>query len=310
MPKAEEGENDAALHANLGIGFLFNVSGKVVLVTGGGSGIGAMIASGFVQNGCRVYIASRKDTSDFAAALTKKGPGCCMAVSCDVTNLEQQQKLIDRISKDEGALHVLINNSGTNFNAPLREYKPEMFDKVMQLNASAVFQLIQAAVPMIEASSSKEDPGRIINISSIDGLQPPTGMNTFAYSSSKAAVCMLSRHLAGVLGPRHITVNTVCPGPFPSRMMRGTIEAAGEDLIGRTTALKRIGQPGDMAGACLMLCSRAGSFMTGAEVTVDGGSSSRLDSERQPGLHAGAMAGFGQFACHELADLPVEADLQ
>mmetsp|Transcript_11601 Transcript_11601/g.31061 ORF Transcript_11601/g.31061 Transcript_11601/m.31061 type:complete len:280 (+) Transcript_11601:63-902(+) len=271
MPKLAEGENDMALHATLSTSALFSVAGKVVLVTGGGSGIGAMIASGFVQNGCKVYIASRKDCSGYADELTRKGPGTCVAVSCDISDAEQQKKLLGTIEQNDGKLHVLVNNSGTNFNAPLGQYSLDMFAKVMLLNTNAVFALTQLVVPLLEASSSKEDPGRVINISSVNGLQPPV-VDTFAYSTSKAAVVMLSKHLAGALGSRHITVNTICPGPFMSRMMRGTISAAGEDTVATSTALARIGTPEDAAGACIFLSSRAGSYLTGTEFAVDGGS--------------------------------------
>lgn len=272
MPKEVEGENAAAVESDLSLGTLFKVQGKVALITGGGSGIGAMIASGFVQNGCRVYIASRKDTSKYAQELTTKGPGSCVALVSDVSKLDQQKKLIEEIEKVEGKLHILVNNSGTNFNAPLGKYSPEMFDKVMQLNTNAVFALTQLAVPLLEASSSREDPGRVIHISSVNGLQPPL-IDTFAYSTSKAAVVMLSKHLAGALGPKHITSNCICPGPFMSRMMRATVKAVvGEDNIAGSTALSRLGLPEDIAGACLFLCSKAGGYITGTEFALDGGS--------------------------------------
>jgi NAD(P)-dependent dehydrogenase (short-subunit alcohol dehydrogenase family) len=270
MPKAAEGENDAALNAALDVKTAFGVSGKVVLITGGGSGIGAMMASGFVQNGCRVYIASRKDSSAYAAELTKKGPGSCTAKTCDISVPEQQSALIDDIKAKEGKLHVLINNSGTNYSAPLDQYSQQNFRKVMELNVDAVFALTRLAVPLLEASSSSEDPGRVINISSINGVQVPA-LDTFAYSTSKAAVLMLSKHLAARLGQRHITVNSICPGPFVSRMMRGTIQAAGEDFVAQGTTLGRLGSPEDMAGAALFLCSRAGAFLTGTDFAVDGG---------------------------------------
>jgi len=227
MPVSAEGENDMALNAPLDVSSVFGVKGKVVLITGGGSGIGAMIASGFVQNGSRVIIASRKDCSAYANDLNKKGPGSCVAKRCDISDAEQQTNLINSIKAEEGKLHVLVNNSGTNFNAPLESYEMANFAKVMQLNVDAVFGLTRLAVPLLEASSSREDPGRVINISSINGIQVPM-FPTFAYSTSKAAVLMLSKHLASQLGEQHITVNSICPGPFMSRMMRGTIQAAGK----------------------------------------------------------------------------------
>mmetsp|Transcript_50529 Transcript_50529/g.107288 ORF Transcript_50529/g.107288 Transcript_50529/m.107288 type:complete len:280 (+) Transcript_50529:94-933(+) len=270
MPKAAEGENDAALEAKLNVSDLFGVQGKVVLVTGGGSGIGAMIAAGFVKNGAKVFIASRKDTSEYATTLTKMGPGTCTALTCDVGVYEQHKTMLESIQKAEGKLHVLVNNSGTNFNGALGKTPPEMFEKVMQVNTNAIFALVQSALPLMTAAASASDPARIINISSINGLQPPM-MDTFAYSTSKAAVLMLSKHLASALGRKHVTVNSICPGPFMSRMMRGTITNAGEDNIANSTALRRLGTPEDIAGSCLFLSSRAGGYVTGTEFALDGG---------------------------------------
>lgn len=270
MPQAAEGENDASLSADLSPVSLFGVKGKVVLVTGGGSGIGAAIASGFVQNGCKVYIASRKDTSPFAAELTKRGPGSCVALRCDLSMVEQQKALVDAIQKAEGKLHVLVNNSGTNHNAPIGKFPPEAFDKVIQLNTSAVFTLTQFAAPLLGAAASPEDPARVINIASIQGLKA-SSLDTFAYDASKAATIMLSRHMAGALGGKHVTVNSICPGPFMSRMMRGTIEAVGEANIAARIAMGRIGAPQDAAGACLFLSSKAGAYVSGIALPLDGG---------------------------------------
>lgn len=271
MPKSAEGENDMAVQADLTNASLFSVKGKVVLITGGGSGIGAMIAAGFVRNGARVYIASRKDTTPYADELTKLGPGSCKALVCDVGVAAQQKTMVEAIQKAEGKLHVLVNNSGTNFNAPIGKYPPEQFEKVMQINTNSIFSLVQTALPLLQAAATPVDPARVINISSINGIQVPM-MNTFAYSTSKAAVIMLSKHLASALGPKNITVNTICPGPFMSRMMRGTMEAAGEQNISAGTALGRIGSPEDAAGACIFLSSRAGAYLTGTEFALDGGS--------------------------------------
>lgn len=270
MPKAAEGENAAATEADLNVNTIFGVKGKVVLVTGGGSGIGAMISSGFVQNGAKVYIASRKDLSAYAAELTAKGPGSCVALTCDVTKDEQCQKTLKAIEEADGQLNVLVNNGGTNFNAPLGKTPRDAFSKVMQTNLDAVFALTQMALPLLRKNASKENPGRVINIASVNGISVPDG-NTFAYSSSKAAVRMLSQHLASALGKKHVTVNTINPGPFQSRMMRATVESVGEDTMAKTTALNRMGAPVDAAGACLFLSSAAGSFLTGTEFAMDGG---------------------------------------
>mmetsp|Transcript_11784 Transcript_11784/g.25526 ORF Transcript_11784/g.25526 Transcript_11784/m.25526 type:complete len:290 (-) Transcript_11784:498-1367(-) len=271
MPKAAEGENDAALQADLSVEGLFGVSGKVALVTGGGSGIGAMIAAGFVQNGCKVYVASRKDTTEYSAALTKQGPGTCHSIVCDVSDHLQIQNMMEDLKRREGKLHILVNNSGTNYKSPIGQHDMKMFQKVMQLNANAVFDTVQEALPLLEAAATKSDPARVINISSVNGITPPL-IDIFAYGTSKAGVIMLSKHLAGTLGSRNITVNTLCPGPFMSRIIRGMVKEEGPEHLVDATALSRMGRPDDIAGACLFLSSRAGSYVTGTEFAVDGGS--------------------------------------
>jgi len=270
MPKAVQGENDAVLTAELSVQQLFGVAGKVVLVTGGGSGIGAMIASGFVQNGAVVYIASRKDTSPFASELTAKGPGKCFSLTADVGDEAQVKTLLSEIDKREGKLDVLVNNAGTNFNASIDKHSSADFMKVMQVNVNAVFIISRLAMPLLEKAASEESPARIINISSVNGMQVP-GHYGYGYTASKAAVNMLTQHLAANVAERLVTINAVAPGPFPSRMMRGTIDMAGEENVREMTSLKRLGMPGDMAGACLYLASRAGSFVTGTVAVVDGG---------------------------------------
>jgi len=270
MPKALEGENAAATEADLNVNTIFGVKGKVVLVTGGGSGIGAMISSGYVQNGAKVYVASRKDISGYAAELTSKGPGSCVSLKCDITKDDQCQAMLKAIEDANGQLNVLVNNSGTNFSAPLGNYSRNDFSKVMQTNVDAVFALTQMALPLIQMNASKEDPARVINIASINGVRAP-GLDTFAYSTSKAAVRMLSQHLASALGRSHVTVNTINPGPFMSRMLRGLIQAVGEENTAATSGLNRLGGPVDVAGACLFLSSAAGSYLTGTEFALDGG---------------------------------------
>ena len=238
MPQALEGENDQALATDMSLEGLFGAKGKVALITGGGSGIGAMIATGLSRNGAKVYIASRKPTIEFASQLPN-----CTSVQCDVANSEQVDKLLQLIKENHGKLDILINNAGTNFSAPLGKYTSESFDKVMQVNVRSLFYMTQAALPLLVAAAKDNGPARVINIASINGLRAPTDMDTYAYSSSKAAVVMLSKHLAGKLGKKNITVNSICPGPFPSRMMRGTIKMVGEKNISKNTALGRLGEP-------------------------------------------------------------------
>jgi len=164
---------------------------------------------------------------------------------------------------------VLVNNAGATWGAPLAEYPASAFDKVLDLNVKAPFLLTQALLPLLEAAASADDPARVINIGSIDAIQVPM-LETYAYSSSKAAIHQLTRHLARQLGPRHITVNAVAPGPFESKMMAETLRNFG-DAIARQSPLGRIGRADDMAGVAIYLASRAGAYVTGAVIPVDGG---------------------------------------
>jgi NAD(P)-dependent dehydrogenase (short-subunit alcohol dehydrogenase family) len=251
---------------------LFSVRSKVCLVTGGGSGIGAMIAAGLCAGGARVFICGRKDASPLAAALTQRGPGTCTSIIADVTDEPYRAALLAQISSRHGALHVLVNNSGTNWAEPLDSYPLRAWRKVMDLNVDAIFALCREAVPLLRAGATPADPSRVINIGSIEGVSTPPH-ETYAYSVSKAAVLHLSRVLAHALANAGapITVNSVLPGPFPSKMMRHTIRSVGEETIADSTALGRIGQPSDMAGAIVFLASPAGAWLTGAQIVVDGG---------------------------------------
>lgn len=274
MPAAEEGENDIVMHAKLGLPFLFDVSGKVVLVTGGGSGIGAMIAGGFVANGASVYICSRKDISGFAKELSEKGPGSCTAVSADLTEQAGVDKVLTAIREGPGKLDCLVNNAGANMNKPIDNFDIAAWNKTNDLNVTAVFNLTRCALPLMRAAASKEEPARVINIASIDGIRTPV-FDTFAYSAGKAAVIHMSKVLAGKLSEEHITVNCICPGSFQSRMMRATIKNVGEDALGQGLVGGRIGLPSDVAGTCIFLASRAGAWMSGAQLVLDGGYTAR-----------------------------------
>jgi NAD(P)-dependent dehydrogenase (short-subunit alcohol dehydrogenase family) len=248
---------------------LFSIEGKTALVTGGSSGIGAMIARGFVENGADVYIASRKKEvcDEVAAELSKVGR--CTAVAADLSSESECQRLADEITDRVGTLDVLVNNAGANWAAPLDEYPDSAFDKVLGLNVKAVFHLTRKLVPALAAAATPDDPARVINIGSIDGIKPPL-LETYAYSASKAAVHHMTRVLARKLASQHITVNAVAPGPFQSRMMRATLERFG-DSIADTNPLGRIGRDEDMAGVAIFLASQAGSYLTGAVIPVDGG---------------------------------------
>ncbi len=248
---------------------LFDISGKTALVTGGSRGIGLMIARGFVEAGAKVYISSRKaDVCDEVAASLSK-IGTCVSIPADLSRDEECDRLAAAVVEHEPALDILVNNAGATWGAPLAEYPADAWDKVMTLNAKSPFLLTRALVPALAAAGTADDPARVINIGSIDGIQVPI-METYAYSTSKAAVHQLTRHLARQLGPRHITVNAIAPGPFESKMMAATLRDFG-DAIARSSPLGRIGRPDDMAGVAIYLASRAGVYVTGAVIPVDGG---------------------------------------
>ncbi|KAJ9116564.1 hypothetical protein QFC20_000496 [Naganishia adeliensis] len=261
---------------------LFDVKDKVVLVTGGGRGIGEMIAEGYVSNGAKVYIASRdiKACEATAQRLTKQGPGKCYALAADLSKYDDIVKLIEELSKREQTLNVLVNNSGANWGAPLDEYPDNAFSKasptpllstyVMNLNVNKVFTITQKALPLLRNAQKKDGVARVINIGSVNGVDPPA-LETYAYSASKAALHHMSRVLASRLGPEGITVNTLACGPFQSKMMKETLEKFEESIVGGLP-LGRIGTPEDVAGVCLFLSSRAGAYTTGATIPVDGGS--------------------------------------
>lgn len=248
---------------------LFDVAGKVVLVTGGSRGIGEMIARGFVDAGAKVYISSRKADacSALASELSANG-GTCIAIPADLSTEGECRRLADEIAKRETRLDVLVNNAGATWGAPMAETDETAFERVLALNVKGVFHLTKFLRPLLEAAGTAEEPARVINIGSIDGIHVPI-METYAYSTSKAAVHQLTRHLARAMAPK-VTVNAIAPGPFESKMMRATLDAFG-DSIAAGAPMKRIGRPDDMAGTAIFLSSRAASYITGVILPVDGG---------------------------------------
>ena len=248
---------------------LFSIEGKIALVTGGTRGIGLMIARGYVEAGARVYVSSRKASAceEVAAELSKEGT--CIAAPADLSSEAEAVRLAGEIADREPALHILVNNAGANWGAPLSEYPDAAWDKLLALNVKAVFHLTRALLPQLEAAARPGDPARVVNIGSIDGLHVPA-LETYAYSTSKAAVHHLTRVLARQLAPRRITVNAVAPGPFESKMMAETLERFRDAIIG-SCPMGRIGEPEDMAGVAIYLASRAGAYVTGAVIPVDGG---------------------------------------
>jgi NAD(P)-dependent dehydrogenase (short-subunit alcohol dehydrogenase family) len=249
---------------------LFSLDGKVAVVTGGGRGIGVMIARGLLQAGASVYLSSRKE-AELAAAVTELSPlGRVEAVPADLGTAEGVQALSDALAAREDAVHALFNNAGANWGAPFDEFPESGFDRVFDVNVKGVFLLTRALVPMLNAAATEQDPARVVNTGSVDGFHTPEkGRNNFSYAASKAAVHMLTKHLATELAPR-ILVNAIAPGLFPSRMTK-VLLAAGEEAVGAALPLGRVGAPDDMAGIAVFLASRASAYVTGTVIPVDGG---------------------------------------
>ncbi len=257
---------------------LFSVSGKVVLVTGGSRGIGEMIAAGFLANGAKVYITSRKaDVCDATAKrLSEEYDGECISIPADVSDMDGIDHLVGQLSERESRLDVLVNNAGASWGASIDEFPEVGWDKVMDTNVKGVFFLTQRVLPLLEAGATAEDPSRVINIGSVDGIRTPS-FDTVSYGPSKAALHTLTSQLAAKLVRRHIILNAIAPGPFPTWMLStgvgtgGDVEGTDWDALGRTMPRGRIGTPEDIAGLAIFLASRAGAFTVGAVITCDGG---------------------------------------
>ncbi|MFT6051596.1 MAG: NAD(P)-dependent dehydrogenase (short-subunit alcohol dehydrogenase family) [Halioglobus sp.] len=259
---------------SLDIERLFSLKGKVALVTGGSRGIGRMISQGLLQAGARVYISARTAEDCEAAALDLQQYGDCVAITADVTDPESRSDLYRQLRESETALNILVNNAGTAWAESYESYPESAFDKLMKINVASVFVLTRDLTPLLEAAASKDDPARVINIGSMDGLHVPTvtRLGSYAYSASKAAVHQLTKNLAVDLGPRNITVNAVAPGFFPSKMTVALISQRREDME-KNSLLRRLGRAEEMAGVAVYLCSRAGAYTHGAIIPVDGGTS-------------------------------------
>ena len=249
--------------------YLFDLAGKVAVVTGGTRGIGLMIARGLLQAGASVYISSRKPEAGDAAADELAAHGRVVSVPANLASEQECARLAAEVGRSEERVHVLVNNAGATWGAPLEEFPASAWDRALDLNLKAPFYLTRAFLPLLQAAGTVDDPARVINIGSIDGLRVPE-FPTYSYSASKAGLHQLTRVLARELGPRHITVNAVAPGPFESKMMAATLAEFGDE-IAAAAPLGRIGRPDDMAGVAVFLSSRAGAYVTGAVIPVDGG---------------------------------------
>jgi NAD(P)-dependent dehydrogenase (short-subunit alcohol dehydrogenase family) len=227
-----------------------------------------MIAGGFVAAGADVVVASRKTDAVEATVAELSTYGSCSGVAADLSSEEGARRLADAVGAVHSRVDVLVNNAGATWGAPLAEHDTASWERVLNLNVQGIFHTTKFFLPLLEEAASATEPSRVINIGSIDGIHVPV-LESYSYSASKAAVHQLTRHLAKRLAPT-VTVNAVAPGPFESKMMAATLEAFGEQ-IAASAPLRRIGRPDDMAGVAIFLASRAGSYLTGAVIPVDGG---------------------------------------
>lgn len=248
---------------------LFDLHGKVALVTGGTRGIGLMIARGLLDAGASVYVSSRKPEAGEEAVRELSAHGQAASIPADLSSEEECLRVAAALGEREPRLHILVNNAGATWGESLETFPASAWDKVLALNLKAPFFLTRALVERLATAATADDPARVINVGSIDGLRVPD-LPTYSYAASKAGVHQLTRVLARELGPRHITVNAIAPGPFRSKMMAQTLDDFGEQ-IAASSPLGRIGRPDDMAGTAVYLASRAGAYVTGAVIPVDGG---------------------------------------
>jgi NAD(P)-dependent dehydrogenase (short-subunit alcohol dehydrogenase family) len=249
--------------------YLFDLTGKVAVVSGGTRGIGLMMARGLLEAGASVYISSRKAEAGLAAVEELSKYGTVLSVPADLSREEECTRLAAEVARSEECVHILVNNAGTNWGAPLEEFPSVGWDKVVDLNLKTPFYLTRAFLPLLEAAGTADDPARVINVGSIDGFRVPE-FPTYSYAASKAGLHQLTRVLARELGPRHITVNAVAPGPFESKMMAVVLAEQGDE-IAAASPLGRIGRPDDMAGVAIYLSGRGSAYVTGAVIPVDGG---------------------------------------
>ncbi|KZT64106.1 putative NADPH-dependent beta-ketoacyl reductase [Daedalea quercina L-15889] len=267
---------------DLSIPSLFNVKRRVAVVTGGGSGIGAMITAAYVQNGAKVYIAARKEKQlkDVCDVLNAKGPGSCHYFIADLTTKAGCDKLAAFVKERESKVHILVNNSGISWGAPYDDFSEVGWDRLFALNVKSIFYLTVALTDVLAKDATSHDPGRVINISSIAGLTPTPyddrltngqRMGLWSYNTSKAAVNHLTTQLASTLTSRFVTVNAILPGIFPSKMTAFGFKQHGEDNISKENPFGRPGEPRDVAGVTLFLASPAAAYVTGAHIVVDGG---------------------------------------
>jgi NAD(P)-dependent dehydrogenase (short-subunit alcohol dehydrogenase family) len=248
---------------------LFSLQGRTALITGGSRGIGKMIAAGFIGQGAKVYISSRKaDACQATAKELSAGGGTCVALPMDVSTLDGARALAAAYAERESSLDILVNNAGAAWLAGFDDFPEKGWDKVMDLNVKSPFFLTQALAAPLRAAASHDRPGKVINIASIDGIYL-TPIETYSYAASKSALIQLTRLMAARLIKDHIVVSAIAPGPFKSDM--NTRARDFETETAASVPARRIGNDLDMAGAAIFLASRAGDYVVGSVITVDGG---------------------------------------
>lgn len=255
---------------------LFSLEGKLAVVTGGSRGIGYMIAQGLLEAGASVYITARKADACQQAAEELSAYGECWALPGNVAEAQDRQDLVATLETKHNGLDILVNNAGIAWGGNYEDYPEAGFNKVMQLNVTSMFTLTRDLTPLLEKNASTDDPSRVINLGSMEGLHIPVvhELENYAYTSSKAAAHHLTRHLAVELGPKNITVNAIAPGFFPSKMTKHLF--AGDETgpqIASNSLLGRTGRAEEMAGVAVYLSGRAGAYTHGAVIPVDGGTS-------------------------------------
>lgn len=248
---------------------LFDLTGKVAIVTGGGRGLGQQIAEGFAEAGANVVVCSRKLEACQEVSEQLKQTGVeSFALKCDITNPEDVQKVVDQTIEKFGRIDILVNNSGASWGAPVEEMPLEAWNKVMNTNVTGTFLMSQAVGRVM----LKQQYGKIINIASVAGLKGsnPKYMNTIGYNTSKGAVVNFTRDLAAKWGPRGIYVNAIAPGFFPTKMSKVLIEQGGSDMLDGTP-LRKFGNENDLKGVAVFLAAPASDFISGDIIVVDGG---------------------------------------
>ena len=258
---------------------LFSIEGKIALVTGGSRGKRGVISPGVPASGADVENTTRSGgvLVGTAKRLVEKHGGECVPLPADLSSLDGTQALAGALAERESQLDILVNNAGATWGAPVDEFPEAGWDKVMDTNVKGVFFLTQKLLPLLRKSATHEDPARVINIGSVDGIKTPI-FDNFSYGPSKAAVHHLTRVMAAHLVKEHILVNAIAPGPFPTWMLSagvgfgGKVEGQDWESVGRDNPRGRVGTMEDIAGVAIFLASRAGAYTVGDTITCDGGS--------------------------------------